>query len=141
MGKTLYYGGSFAPALSVAQLAIYKTFADGAEPQVKGLMSTLIKMVEVFNAAPAKVNSPIEQHKSGTGFVIKLDPETIAAIDSHVPWHEEIEMMGKVFDRIPALDIPLVDRPLNLRDAAFHLLWYAAELANDREPITQESLP
>jgi hypothetical protein len=50
-----------------------------------------------------------------------------------VPWRYEIEAMQRLFDGIDPAE-------KELRDAAFHLLWFVTELERDREPVTNDKL-
>jgi hypothetical protein len=67
------------------------------------------------------------------GQIVPLHPAEVERIWDHVPWDHELDGIQRLFDAIPASQ-------KDLRNAAFHLLWYAKELAHDREPITQDKL-
>jgi hypothetical protein len=86
-------------------------------------------MVRVFNETPS---SKLEgdTHQSGVGKIIPLEKEEIERIWDVVPWPKECDVIGECFDKLTG----------ELRNAAFHLLWYARELAIDREPITNDKL-
>lgn len=71
---------------------------------------------------------------NGVGVVVPLEEEEIKRIWDHVPWKEELDMYSAVFEEIP----PGTNR--DLRNAAFHLLWYGRELELDREPMTTDKL-
>lgn len=133
MAKQTYIGGSFAPPLTPAKLKQYVELAADASPQVTEAMAVLADAVEAYwKHKPSKQAGTA--HPSGRGFIVPLEPETIKALDSAVPWNEELEMYAKVFDRID----PVAQR--DLRNAAFHLLWFGRELFLDREPITADKL-
>jgi hypothetical protein len=105
-------------------------------------MEDLCQMVEVFQETPTSDESP-EPHRSGFASVIPLKEEEIQRIWDYVPWNDsvpgdhvnECAQLAELFDGIDPV------QKKDLRDAAFHLLWYAQELALDREPITTDSLP
>ena len=126
--------GSFAPPLGPSELANYKLIiANCTNPQVKEAMTKLHGMVVEFQRTPRSKmqGSP---HASGMGVVVPLEPEEVARMDQHVPWREELDMYDKLFDALS----PIEQR--DLRNAAFHLLWYGYELLLDREPITKDQL-
>ena len=50
---------------------------------------------------------------------------------SDLPSTEQLRECGERFDRLPRGE---------LRDAAFHLLWFATELSLGREPITNDTI-
>lgn len=126
-------GGSFAPPLDAAKIASYRALAATAEPEVSEIMLNLCDMVETFQRTPrSKQNG--SPHASGVGTIIPLEQAEIKRIDSVVPWMRECDMYGEVFDGIDN------ETQKPLRDAAFHLLWFAKELTLDREPITADQL-
>lgn len=123
-------GGSFAPPLDITKLEEYKVLADTADPQIKEAMTTLIVMLEKFWETPESVE-PGVPHPSGRGTIIPLEKAEVERMWDYVPWKEELDMMGGIFDKIDTG---------TLRNAAFHLLWYGRELCLDREPITNDRL-
>jgi len=128
---TRYIGGSFAPPLTPEKLEDYKVLAEECQDRkVDGYMADLIKMVELFRETPESKNGG-SAHPSGRGAIVPLEDSEIERIWDAVPWPEECDVMGKAFDVLP---------PGDLRNAAYHLLWYARELASDREPITTDKL-
>lgn len=128
-----HIGGSFAPPLDDAKLARYQDLAANASAQIKDLMTKLIEMLKVFRQTP-KSTLPAVKHPSGRGLIVPLDAVEIERIWAHVPWAEELTMYGQVFDQID----PVIDK--EVRDAAFHLLWFGRELCLDREPTTNDLL-
>ena len=122
-------GGSFAPPITAELLAKYQTLAGATTPQVKDAMLRLCTMVEVFHRTP---ESKLEgtPHDSGKGVVVPLEEVEIKRIWDYVPWDYECDAIGVVFDVLTG----------DVRNAAYHLLWYARELAMDREPITTDKL-
>jgi hypothetical protein len=126
-------GGSFAPPLDAAGLARYRELAEAASGQVKDYMIELCDMLALFWQTGESRNGGTP-HPSGRGTIIPLEDDEIKRIWDAVPWPNECDLIGQVFDGIPA------DTQADLRNAAFHLLWYARELAADREPITNDKL-
>lgn len=133
MAKKSYIGGSFAPPLDAAKLATYCELAKTAPEQIGEAMTKLIDMVGLFYETPPST-AEAKPHPVGIGVIQKLEEAEIKRIWDAVPWQEECEMYARLFDKID----PVKDKPL--RDAAHHLLWFAVELTNDREPCTSDKL-
>lgn len=122
-------GGSFAPPLDESKLAAYEALAATADRRVKEQMSQLIAMLRVFWETG---ESKAEPQRSPIGVLVTpLEDDEIDRIWDHVPYPDECDGIGRVFDTLPDGAI---------RNAAFHLLWYARELAADREPVTNDKL-
>lgn len=129
MSRPQLIGGNFAPPLDDAKLDIYEQLANGASRRVKEHMIELIKMLRKFRetgesqavAQPGPLGLPITP----------LEEAEVERIWDVVPWPEECDVIGGVFESLPVGD---------LRNAAFHLLWFARELAADREPMTNDKL-
>lgn len=127
MAVTPRIGGSFAPPLDADKLAAYRQAAETADAPTKDAMLALVNMVECFQqTAPSR--QPGTPHPSGRGVIVPLEADEVARIWDLVPWDHELDAMAGLFDRL--------DGNSPLRTPAFHLLWYARELAKDREPIT-----
>jgi len=123
-------GGSFAPPLPANKLATYKTLAGSCpDRQCKEKMLELIGMMELFQKTPAST-LPGTPHPVGVGIKVPLEKEEIARIWDVVPWANECDGIGRLFDQLEG----------DVRNAAFHLLWFARELAADREPLTNDKL-
>jgi hypothetical protein len=133
MVKKSYIGGSFAPPLDAAKLAEYVTLAQAAPEQIGEAMLKLCDMVALFQETPAS-SAEEKPHPVGVGHIQHLEEAEIKRIWDAVPWKEECEMYAALFEKID----PQQDKPL--RDAAFHLLWFAYELTADREPCTCDKL-
>jgi hypothetical protein len=129
-----FVGGSFAPPLTDAKLAGYRDLIDAlpASP-VKDAMNTLHACCVAWWALPESTGKG-EPHPSGTGTIVDLDRDAKTALSDLLPWAHELDAMGRLFDGID----PVGQK--TLRDAAFHLLWHAKELEQDREPITTDRL-
>lgn len=133
MHDPTHVGGSFAPEITDQHLAEWPALIAAASPQIRDAIEKLHNLVEQHrtHAPSAAKGTP---HPSGRGLIVPLDPATVAKLDPHLPWESELDGYGTLFE---SLD-PISDKPT--RDMAFHLLWYAKELALDREPITIEKL-
>ncbi len=134
-----HVGGSFAPPLTVPELERYHDLALTAEPEVRDAMTRLCEMTEAYLSVKVHkpdgkdVPAPVRFHPSGYGEIKALPGDAVQTLDPHVPYARELEYLKGLFDTIPAAQKAL-------RDAAHHLLWYAAELCLDRHPITTDTL-
>jgi hypothetical protein len=132
MANTQYVGGSFAPPLTAEKLREYRTAIERTAPEdLKASLLGLCAMVEEFGKTPAS-DQPAAPHPAGMGHLQKLDEAEIKRIWDLVPWSWEVDALRLRCASIPA------DSPL--RTPAYHLLWYAKELAEDREPCTCDKL-
>jgi hypothetical protein len=129
----MQYGGSFAPPLDAKKLAAYRKLAKAEGGAVGDAMTALCDMAETFQKTPASKREG-KPHPSGRGMIVRLEDAEVERIDPVVPWPHECEMYAKLFDGID----PQARK--ELRDAAHHLLWFAVELTNDREPLTSDRL-
>lgn len=124
-----------APDITPTKLTHYRELAQTADRSVGEVMVSLCDMVEHFRKTPdSKLpGKPVQFMNAGNkvGIAIPLEPDEIARMWDHVPYRDEIVMYGERFENIPQGD---------LRDAAFHLLWFANELTKDREPMTREKV-
>lgn len=138
-------GGSFAPPLSAEKLEEYRGLAVTSDsPATAEAMLKLCKMVEVFQQTPPSMEPgiphPVGEFRDARNGQLKTVTITPLAqaekerIFDVVPWAHENEMYAKLFDGINA------ETHKPLRDAAFHLLWFAVELEKDREPITNDRI-
>lgn len=133
----------FAPPLSDELLAQYKTLIDIVPNEE--LRDALLSC---YNCVMAWWNLPESKRNDGLWFEIKhkdeekrlkvipLEDEQIKQLWDATPWMRELNLLSTpqddgLFDKI---------KGTNLRNAAFHLLWYAKEISLDREPITEERL-
>lgn len=67
---------------------------------------------------------------------IPLSKELLKQLDSTTPWLRELDTLSNsagtgLFDNLEG----------DLRNCAFHLLWYAKEISLDREPMSMDKLP
>lgn len=136
-------GGSFAPPLTAEQLDHYESLSHSAPDNVGDGMRRLVSMLRMFWETPESTAKP-RLHPVGVGYIVDLEDSEIERIWDVVPWlnAEQREKNGKIGDDDCDQYSRLFDvlQPGELRNAAFHLLWYARELANDREPMTNDKL-
>lgn len=131
-----HVGGSFAPPITDEVRLRYAELIDVAtDPQVQDAGTKLAKMVYKYQKAHKELpDSDGTPHPSGRGVEVALPQEIVQTIWDHVPFQYEIDGIAKVFDTVSAE----TDKPL--RDACFHLLWFANELTRDRQPITTDKI-
>ncbi len=155
-------GGTFAPPLDDAKLDEYEQLASAAPVQISEIMLLLIKMLREFFKTPASKENG-RPHPSGRrgAFIVPLEEDEKARMFDLIPWTQELDMYGQLFESLPTgakegATIQAIDpagfeykKPelvienesaKALRDACFHLLWFARELDLDREPITSDQL-
>jgi hypothetical protein len=134
------FGGSFAPPIDSSKLSSYRSTinaqATGAAQdsvpfRVKDQLLGLCNMVEAFQQTPASANAS-KPHPSGTGTITFLEEAEIQRIWDLVPFDWELKALQAELDKLDSKD--------PLRNPAFHLLWFAIELTNDREPLTNDRL-
>jgi hypothetical protein len=134
-------GGTFAPPLTPEKMDRYAQLASVAPEMVRLEMTKLLDMVRAFSDGPTRGTAG-ERHPSGAGTIVPLADAEIKRLWDLVPWNDEkpgdhvneCRVLAELFDGISPV------KQKELRDAAFHLLWYANELALDREPITADRL-
>lgn len=66
--------------------------------------------------------------------LVPLEKDHQKSLYDLIPWDYELAALDTLFDTIPN------DTQKELRDAAFHLLWFVKELNLDREPLTLDKL-
>ena len=124
-----------APDITPKHLVAYRNLAATADRKIRDVMLQLCSMVEHFRKTPeSQLKGRPVQFMNASGKIavaVPLEQDEITRIFDFVPDEDEIKMYGQRFDTLPAGD---------LRDAAFHLLWFANELVKDREPIIREKV-
>lgn len=101
-------GGSFAPPLTDAKLDEYEELIATLDPksQVRDAMETLHRCcVAWWNEEYS--TSPRAPHPVGIGHIVDLDKEIADRLFPHIPWMEELEIYGKLFDM---LEVEAADR-------------------------------
>lgn len=133
MARADRIGGTFAPPLDEPLLRRYEEAAGRGGEKVREAMNKLIHMLRTFWQTP-RSRLPGRDHPSGRGVIVPLEDAEIKRIWDVVPWMEELDVYAGWFDQIDPI------RERELRNAAFHLLWFAKELHLDREPMTADQL-
>lgn len=133
----------FAPDLTDEKIAEYRQIADSL-PDSRGAIRDAIReclvVVSTWWELPESTGSARDRlleirHRGETKLfkVTTLSDDLKRQLYDIIPWSYEISAMQALFD-----DIPAEER--ELRNCAFHLLWFVIELNQDREPITQTAL-
>lgn len=124
-----------ADAITLDKLNVYRDLLKKAlSPRLYEYAYKLLSMVERFLETPES-SQPLQKIRVDLGTELAalpakaLDPEEYERMFDYVPWEDEIEMMSQAFEALPTGDV---------RNACFHLIWYARELTRDREPMTKE---
>lgn len=131
-------GGSFAPPVDKDMLEAYRAAAESAPAEVQEAIGKLADMVEHFQKTP-RSKARGSPHPSGAPILITpLEEAEVKRIWDHVPWETECDMYQRLFDALPVGAKGSAEA--NLRNAAFHLLWFAKELSRGREPLTNDQL-
>lgn len=139
----------FAPPIDASRLERYKALATIADPgPIEDAYRQLLAMVEKFQETPESRERgiPLQTEYTRSPFqdadgkpkpppkIVPLEQAEVNRMWDFVPWPHEINAMAALFERIPN------ESRKELRDAAFHLIWFARELCLDREPMTQDKL-
>ena len=127
-------GGSFAPPIDEALLDQYAQLVATAPEQIADALRALLNCFRQWWEQPESGPDGSRPHPSGRGTIVPLDEPIASALYDHIPWREELDMYAALFERIDAV------KHAALRNACFHLLWYARELDLDREPITADKV-
>jgi hypothetical protein len=133
----------FAPALSDDLLASYTSLiAKCDDAEVKDALESLLRPVAAWWALPEsrrKDGQRVQVKHRGKEIAVEIAPlesAHVTALDKDVPWMRELSLLSNergtgLFDGLRAGE---------LRNAAFHLLWFCKELTLDREPLTVDKL-
>src|SRR3990167_10905289 len=146
MTKTLplFPVACFAPPLTEELLAEYQTLVEEQTQESSELREGLdicLTCVRAWWALPESTRT--DGHKFSflqggkdlvTSQVTPLEERHIKSLWDVTPWFRECKPLQELFDTISN------ETQKPLRDAAHHLLWHVIEIANDREPLTQDKL-
>lgn len=128
--KVSVIGGSFAPRITVEKVAEYRAIAEGVQDrETQAHMLDLCDMMDTWLQTP---DIPMQSAGPFGQPIAKLPKDEIDRIWDTVPWPRECKLIGECFAE-------LTDNAQ--KNAAHHLLWYAVELSNDRQPCTKDLLP
>lgn len=130
--KLFRAGACFAPPLDCAKLAHYSDLAESiTDDEIATSYWFLLRCVQRWWEIPESQSTSTSVHECGKGTIVPLDGECRELLGSVIPSREQLGECGVRFDKLPSGE---------LRDAAFHLLWFGWELALGREPITNDKL-
>lgn len=118
-------GGSAAPPIGDEKLSQYRDLAEDAPAEVREAMLELCLMVEKFLETPTTPSD-------------KLTPAEAERLWEVIPWQKDCDAIQSLFDTLP--NGPKESPEWKLRNAAFHLIWYAQHLTKDLEPLTLDRL-
>ena len=134
----------FAPPLDDAKIEQYQRLADGISAgPICDAFCSLLEMVVKFRETPESKlpGVPLQTEYTRSPFkgkappkIVPLEQAEVERIWDYVPWPHELNAIGQLFDTIPN------ESQKELRDAAFHLLWFGRELCLDREPMTNDKI-
>ena len=128
-----------APPLTDEKLVEYQSLVSSVEKgtELRDVLDILLNCVTRWWEARESTHKAVEV-ATGTDITVgpmvrfqKLDSALVSEFWDSVPWLRELVAFGAVLDTI-------TDKPL--RDCGFHMLWYATELCNDREPLSSDRI-
>jgi hypothetical protein len=126
-----FVGGSFAPPLTDEQLGKYESLGRelAENSPERDAYEACLKCCKEWWFLPES-DTPATPHPLlGSDYPFnRLDQATSDALWDHIPWEHEIEAFKTLFANLQG----------EVRDAAHHLLWHAAELCLNREPMTND---
>lgn len=125
----VYLGGSFAPEITEDLLSQYSSLIQETNSKtiIGDCLRKLLKPVLTWWELPESTGPTSGLHQSGRGILQPLDEAIQKELWEDLPWDEELKVIQEAIEQITSKD---------LRNAAFHLLWYVKELNLDREPLT-----
>ncbi len=122
----------FAPPLTSGMLKRYWDLAETiGDDEISTSYWFVLRCVDRWDQIPESKSTQTSTHECGLGKIVPLDGECRELLGSVIPSCEQLAECAERFDRLPGGE---------LRDASFHLLWFATELALGREPITNDKL-
>lgn len=127
----------FGPPLSDEKLARYRELIATVESrELRDCLDMLLPPVERWwnDLDYSKETGRTIVYNQGTPRELSVDlvplPQAqVDVLDDVLPWMWQLDAMEPVLSRIPAGE---------LRDCAYHLLWFCKELTLDQEPVTQD---
>ncbi len=133
----------FAPPLTDEKIANYKLLINSqASSEVADAMVMCLKCVEAWWNLPESTRTDVKRwgilHKGQKSEFVEtpLEEDHIKKLWDVTPWDRELSTLSNststgLFDTLPYCD---------LKNAAFHLLWFAKEITRDREPLSVDKL-
>lgn len=131
----MYVGGSFAPPFDDAKIAEYEALANGASPDVKAAMLNLLGVLKEWWELPESMRTGTRHPHFPRAVQVPLEVGHASALQQSLPLKAELAELSNardtgIFDNLTG----------DLRNAAFHLLWFANEIRLSREPMTNDKL-
>lgn len=136
-----------APPLTDSKLEQYRgIITKSSEGPVKDAATKLLVCVETWWNLPESkrtdgprlklLHRPTQgqERVEKTIELVPIEKDHQKTLYDLIPWDYELNAMDALFDSVPN------DTQKELRDAAFHLLWFVRELNLDREPLTADKL-
>lgn len=130
----------FAPAMTDESVAAYRGRVNAMEAgQIKDACDECLKAVEAWWKLPDSTREDVDKFKIKHGgvdktfSVVPLEEQHVQDLWDLVPWGYELDAIQSLFNGIS-------QEEKELKDMAFHILWHARELCEDREPLTQDKL-
>lgn len=142
MEKELARVACLAPALTEEKLAKWQELINNLQmgSELRDALETLFKCVEAWWNARESTEKHVVA-ATGAGFVSgpdvrlqKFDGELKDLLFETTPWMKELKLYDDLLESIHP------ESEKELRDAAFHMLWFAKEICNDREPLTLDRI-
>jgi hypothetical protein len=134
-------GGTFcfAPPMTDEKLDRYEELADSEGGETGAVMRELLACVRAWWKLPESRRTDGRRLRLQDAEVVEtpLEPDHVKELDPVTPWMRELNTLSTEKNDGPLDSLP----PGEVRDAAFHLLWYAKEITQDREPLTRDKLP
>lgn len=123
----------FAPPITDGHLSSWQALVKGTKGLTRHALETLHALVQQHKAHHQPSEAPplaSQTYDVGVAHHIPLHHDTKTAVAEHLPTDEEMKVYDELFGKLQG----------ELRDMAYHLLWYALELKKGREPITKDKL-
>ena len=133
----------FAPDITDSLLSKYQSLISASmDATLKDKLNGLLACVKAWWDLPESKRADGDEYttllkgEEVTYKIVPLEKEAVEKLDSVTPYMDDLNSLSNAagtgrFDTIPNGD---------LRNAAFHLLWYCKEITLDREPLTLSKL-
>lgn len=127
----------FAPPLDDSTLVKYESMISSVnDAELKEGLLKCLACVKAWYVLPESKGTGrtlgiLHKDQPHTYTVTPLEDSYIKSLWDVTPWIKDCEPLKVLFDQI---------KPKDIKDMAFHLLWYTIEIALDREPVSQDKL-
>ena len=131
-----------APSLTDEKLAEWVEKINAVEngTELRDALDTLLKCVlEWWNIRESTEKTIVAStgvaNVSGPDVRLQhFDDELKDLLFETTPWMKELNVLGELFESLDPIT------QTDLRNMAFHMLWFAKEICNDREPLTLDRI-